>query len=452
VETKQAGSGYPAGGGDILALGSGTAAAMWVAGYVARIPPAPAPAAVAGVALIALLLLGGFLTGRLASRGWRGGAAVGALVSLLNMPILAGLLAGPHSNRVAPSALLWIPGSILMSAAVGAAGAAAGARCLHPQRDRIEWTPVFARVAAVAALCLVAIGGEVTSRGAGLAVTDWPDSSGRNMFLYPLDRMAGGVFYLHAHRLFGFFVCLTSVALAWHLYRVESRRWVRMVALATLAAIVVQGLLGGLHVTGRFTMSLSPEDIAPNTALALVHGILGQIVPGLFVAIAVFTSATWRGHEAAVHRRSAAAGRLLALLLLALLLAQLILGAALRHPAWGLHLHVATAAAALFLSLLQGALSMARADEPAPIRRSALALALLAGIQTALGLGALMARNAQGAASSGTAVFIRTAHQAFGAVVFAVAVLFTLWNWRLLAPTPRQGRSPDHPPEVRYGF
>ena len=32
-------------------------------------------------------------------------------------------------------------------------------------------------------------------------MVDWPNSFGYNMFLYPLSRMTGGIYYEHAHRL-----------------------------------------------------------------------------------------------------------------------------------------------------------------------------------------------------------------------------------------------------------
>jgi len=48
---------------------------------------------------------------------------------------------------------------------------------------------------------LLFIGGLVTSKGAGLAVPDWPTTFGYNMFLYPWSKMVGNIFYEHSHRL-----------------------------------------------------------------------------------------------------------------------------------------------------------------------------------------------------------------------------------------------------------
>lgn len=74
----------------------------------------------------------------------------------------------------------------------------------------------FAVLCAAATLALIGLGGLVTSKGAGMAVPDWPTSYGYNMFLLPIGQWVGGVFYEHTHRLFAAFVgLLTSVLAAW---------------------------------------------------------------------------------------------------------------------------------------------------------------------------------------------------------------------------------------------
>jgi len=55
--------------------------------------------------------------------------------------------------------------------------------------------PVFALLTALATLGLVAVGGLVTSHGAGMAVPDWPNTCGYNMFFFPFSQWVGGVFY-----------------------------------------------------------------------------------------------------------------------------------------------------------------------------------------------------------------------------------------------------------------
>ena len=54
----------------------------------------------------------------------------------------------------------------------------------------------FAMFTALATLFLIGMGGLVTSKGVGMAVPDWPNTFGYNMFLVPLDRWIGqyGIF------------------------------------------------------------------------------------------------------------------------------------------------------------------------------------------------------------------------------------------------------------------
>lgn len=276
----------------ILATGFGTSVAMWTIGYVCRIPPAVVPSWLLLLFLLATLLTGGWVAGRMSGQGLRAGLYTGLLASILNLLILGSLVTGQEPNRIVPTALLWVPGSILVGLGLGALGGAVGGR--RPIATRTDWTAAFALVAAAATYLLLVVGGIVTSQKAGLAVVDWPNSFGYSMFLYPLSRMSGGIYYEHAHRLFGSLVGLTTLVLAIHVQRGDQRIWLRRFAILAVVAVVIQGLLGGLRVTGRFTMSQSAAETAPNIALAIVHGVFAQIFFGMMVAIAVFTTPTWK--------------------------------------------------------------------------------------------------------------------------------------------------------------
>ena len=80
---------------------------------------------------------------------------------------------------------------------------------------------------AAATFILLMAGGLVTSNRAGMAVPDWPATFGSNMFLYPLSKMTGGIYFEHTHRLLGTFVGLAAITLAVFLQIVERRGWVR---------------------------------------------------------------------------------------------------------------------------------------------------------------------------------------------------------------------------------
>jgi cytochrome c oxidase assembly protein subunit 15 len=444
-------------GSDLLALAFGTTVTMWTLGYIGRFPGVNAPAWLLMVLLLACLLGCGWASNRLAGRGPAGSLRVGLLVGVLNLLILGGLLAsGDQTNRLVPSALWWLPGSLLVAGGLSLLGTVLGRRLRGGAPGGGEEAngagsplarhglPAFAAVTAAATFLLLIAGGIVTGNQAGLAVVDWPNSYGYNMFLYPLSRMTGGIYYEHVHRLLGSLVGLSTVVLAVHLWRVEDRRWLRRLGLLAVILVVAQGVLGGLRVTGHFTLSDDPDVTRPNLALAVIHGIAGQLFFALMVAITAVTTRLWR--EAPVLARAAAPeqarpaaatgalDRRLAAWLLGVLILQLGLGAVLRHTDGGLHAHITVAVLALCLGVVLGSrLVLRHAGRPA-LRR--LGQLLLHGViaQLIVGFAALFARNlVTGEGQPHPAgVAITTIHQALGALLLAGAVLSVLWTRRLL--------------------
>jgi cytochrome c oxidase assembly protein subunit 15 len=99
---------------------------------------------------------------------------------------------------------------------------------------------------------LIFVGGLVTSTDSGLAVPDWPLSYG---MLFP--PMVGGIFYEHGHRMAAAFVGFLTVILAIWTCVKEDRSWVRWLSLTALAAVVLQGILGGLTVLYLLPASIS---------------------------------------------------------------------------------------------------------------------------------------------------------------------------------------------------
>src|SRR5262245_30921756 len=112
-------------------------------------------------------------------------------------------------------------------------------------RSAAHWWAVLTGVLTFVLLCS---GGLVTSHGAGLAVPDWPNTFGYNMFLFPVSRWVGGIFYEHTHRLIASGIGLMTVILAIWLWSVEPRLWVKIFGLCVVAAVCLQGVLGGLRV------------------------------------------------------------------------------------------------------------------------------------------------------------------------------------------------------------
>jgi cytochrome c oxidase assembly protein subunit 15 len=423
---------------------------MWAVGYVCHLSPGLVPSWLVALLMVAMFVAGGAVAGHTARGGWLAGLRAGALSAFLNLLVLGSLLSGAEPGAIVPSAAVWVPGSILAGACLGALGAGLGAArgggggahgagaTVDAARAAVNWVGAFAKVGVGATALLVLAGGVVTGAEAGLAVVDWPNSYGYNMFLYPLSRMTGGIYFEHAHRLIGSLVGLTTLVFAVHLLRVESRRWVKGLGVAALVMVIVQGILGGLRVTGTFTMSSAPENVAPNLTLAVVHGVLGQVFFSTMVALAVFTSTTWHMSSGAVPRPSASVDRGLSALLIGFLVVQLTLGAVLRHTSSLLITHVTMAVLVTVLAMVVG--MRVGGVKPAPPLLSSLGAKLLigVGVQVVLGVGALIVTTMTKDVTPRPLVdiVVTTAHQANGAVLLALAVTIWLWTHRLLDATP----------------
>ena len=189
----------------------------------------------------------------------------------------------------------------------------------------MRWLHDYTRLLVGASLLLITAGGLVTSTGSGLAVPDWPNTYGYFMFSFPLSKMVGGIFYEHGHRLIASIVGMLTIGLAVWLSRTESRRWVRRLGWIALAAVIAQGMLGGLTV-----MYFLPPPIS------ISHAGLAQLFFALVVGLAVFTSPGWRSRY---DRRAPLDDHTTARLALAapvLIYIQIMIGATMRHTDAGL--------------------------------------------------------------------------------------------------------------------
>ena len=224
----------------------------------------------------------------------------------------------------------------------------------------------------------------MTSHGVGMAVPDWPNTFGYNMFFFPVSQWVGGVFYEHTHRLLASGIGLLTTILALWLSGRKARSflrwtglvllvlglatvvavpkrwsdglvlglaglaaliasfawlrnepapgWLRRLGLVAFGAVVLQGILGGLRVV------LFKDQIG------IFHATLAQLFFVLLCSLALFTSGWWQKQAASAELNSGGRQinrrimpviwtcRIAALIILA----QLILGATMRHQHAGL--------------------------------------------------------------------------------------------------------------------
>lgn len=330
------------------------------------------------------------------------------------------------------------------------------------------WLHRYAIALVLATFVLVASGGNVTSRDAGLSVPDGFTVYGHFLWTFPVEQWVGNIFHEHVHRLKGSVVGLMCIGMTIALWRAgRGRRWLRMTGLLLLLLVLIQGAMGGLRVefVNHFPSLATP--------FAVLHGVLGQLFLCLTVLVAAATSRYWAGRhsgdqEEAGRRnvdRSAYVPRTtrrLCLVMLAAMVIQLVLGAAMRHTQSGLaipdfpasygrlfppmspkaleaalndipydeftgtynigqvHLHFghrlwAVVVIAAVVAML-GRLGKAVGDEPL-LRGPAIAMILMLITQVLLGALVIWTRRIPDVA---------TAHQALGAALLATSALLTI--------------------------
>jgi len=265
-------------------------------------------------------------------------------------------------------------------------------------------------------LLLVAAGGLVTSRDAGLSVPDWPLSYGQLM-----PPMEGGILYEHGHRMVATTVGLmTIVSMVW-LLRVEKRRWMRWLSVAALGAVIAQGMLGGLTV-----IYLLPWWISSS------HACLAQLFFSTTVAMAIFTSDWWLQGSSPIDEDSKYPIRGLSLAAPLCVLGQLALGAAARHKAIGSIYHISGApivTAVIMWVSLRILLHYTRNRE---LRLAALTVITISLTQVFLGIAAYMSRIAYADAVQPMPIMVTftVLHVAVGALTMASTVVLAILTWR----------------------
>jgi heme a synthase len=224
---------------------------------------------------------------------------------------------------------------------------------------------------------------------------------------------------------------LTSVLAVWT-WRVDPRRWVRWLAVSALAAVVLQGLLGGLTV-----LFLLPAPVS------IGHAGLAQLFFCLTVSLALLTSRGWR--EPAAPIPADARLQRLAALTTALIYVQVLLGATMRHreaglaipdfplafgralpPFWSIDIAVHFAhrigAIAVTAAIVATLVYVRRWHAAQPqLRRPATLMLVLVAVQVTLGAFVVL---------TGLQPIVNTAHVVNGALLLATSVVLMLRSRR----------------------
>ena len=238
---------------------------------------------------------------------------------------------------------------------------------------------------------LIWVGGLVTTTDAGMAVPDWPNTFGYNLFLYPMYDWFFGpwdLFVEHGHRLLASIAGLVTLILTVVVARRDTRGWFVILSWLTLGMVLLQGLLGGVRV------------LMADVNLAMIHGCTGPVYFMLVISMWVFSSRWWlsneRIQEARLPQKTSFSIIWMSSIMLLVCTAQLILGANMRHvsvdasPMFFQNLivaHVLTAAVIFIGSIMLGMVCLAPTLRRLGFARYGLGLLLCVTVQIGLGVG-----------------------------------------------------------------
>ncbi len=277
----------------------------------------------------------------------------------------------------------------------------------------------MAVVTACAVFPLVFVGAGVTSKDAGLAYPDWPTSGG-HLINPPNWWESQDTRWEHGHRLIGWTVGMLAIAVAVLCWSRGGAT--RVLALTTLGAIGVQGVLGGLRVT----------EIS--TTLAMVHGVWGQVCFCLACCVALFTSRSWLAGRGSISVPQANVLQRLYMVGSAAVFIELVLGAAQRHFGSGTAL-IAHLLWAVVVALLVGWIVLGvMGQHPGRDLLETLGwmLGVLLVVQLLLG-GVVWVATVAGGIHSALLIWLApSAHVAVGTLLLAACVLLTLCAHHML--------------------
>jgi heme a synthase len=200
-------------------------------------------------------------------------------------------------------------------------------------------------------------------------------------------------------------------------------RWQRAIVTVAFVGVVVQGMVGGLRV---YLNELQGEN------LSVIHGLFAQMIVVATCVLVLMATAKWNSLLDLVTETPL---RRLTLAIAALVFVQIVFGGLLRHLNNPLaqRLHPLLA----FAVLLAVAWTVARTFQDVPgamaLRRKAVGLLALIGLQAALGIEAWIRTSTESARLSSVTIgdaAVRSLHVLTGFAVFTSAALLAARAWK----------------------
>lgn len=245
--------------------------------------------------------------------------------------------------------------------------------------------------------------------------------------------MVGGVLFEHGHRMIAQGIGLLTIILAIWTQKVDRRPWMRILGWIALGTVIAQGILGGLTVL----FYLPP-------AISTAHATLGQTFFCIIVAIALFTGRNWVEEvEQQIPDTSRPRITTLTTLAVVCIWLQLILGAAFRHSGLRVIPHLVGAVVVVFVIHWAAIRTLKQHRSIEQLRKPAIALLSLLGLQVILGIAAYFTRIVwtQGTIEPVMPLVISTvAHVAVGALLLATSVMLAIESRRYLADAVPAGK------------
>ena len=295
----------------------------------------------------------------------------------------------------------------------------------------------FAVATAACTVLLLMAGALVTSNDAADSVPDWPLAYHR--LIPPL---VGGIRFEYTHRVLAALVSILTLILAIWIARTDRRPLARKLGWTALALVIAQAGLGGFRVLEGYP-SIS----------ATAHATLAQIFFITLVGLALYLSDWWRSDLPQLNDTASPALRALAVWTTVVILAQLVLGAAFRHGAFGngshaLDPHLFGAGIVLVMVILTGRVAKARFREVPEIRKCVALLHSFLGVQILLGLAAWWAvvKAEDAVQPTFTYATLTVAHVLGGALTLGASVLLTLTCLRLIRMAQSSTATPIESP------